>query len=114
MTEAAEKRVAGFLGLCTRAGQLSFGQEACVDAARTRKAALVLLDEGSSENTRKRFLDSCKTHGVPLYGLSEGTLAQAVGKEGRKVAAVMPGGMAQKLLELLKDEPTLPEQGTQG
>lgn len=113
MTEETEKHVAGFLGLCTRAGQVSFGQEACVDAVRKRKAALVLLDAGSSENTRKRFLDTCKTYGVPLYSLAEGTLEKAVGKDGRKVAVVMPGGMAKKLLGLLEGEPTLlgQEQG---
>lgn len=104
MTQETASKVAGFLGLCTRAGRLSFGQEACVKAVRKGEATVVLLDEGASENTRKRLRDACQSHGVPLYGMPEGRIAQAVGKEGRMVASIGGGGMAQKLLKLLEGE----------
>ena len=107
MTEETAARVGGFLGLCTRAGQLAFGQESCVDAVRKHKAAVVLLDMDCSENTRKRFLDTCKTHRTLLYGLPSGMIARVVGKEGRMVVAVKPGGMADKVLDLLKGEPVM-------
>lgn len=98
-------RLAGFVGLCTRAGQLIFGQEACVTAVRNGQAALVLLDESSSPNTLKRFSDTCQSHPTPLYLLPSGLLEQAVGKDGRKVASIRPGGMAQKLLSILAETP---------
>ncbi len=107
MTEMTATRVAGFLGLCVKAGQVSLGQEACVNLVRREAAALVLLDEGCSENTRKRLLDACQTHQVPLYSMPEGRIAQAVGKEGRMMAAIGQGGMAQKLFTLLSLEPSL-------
>ena len=104
MTEQTLRQLHGFLGLCGRAGQTTLGQDACVDAVRRETAALVLMDEGSAPTTRKRFTDSCFSHRVPLYGVPRGMIAQALGKDGRMTVAVKRGGMAQKLLELLKDE----------
>lgn len=101
MTGAIPARAAGFLGLCMRAGQVSIGQEACVAAVRGHTAQLVLLDMGSGANTLKRLMDSCQTHGVPLYQWPEDSIAQAVGKRGLKVAAVRRGAMGQKLQALL-------------
>jgi len=113
VTEETVNRVAGFLGLCNRAGQLSLGHEACISAVRKRKAALVLLDEECSGNTRKRFADACSTHVTPLYFLPADRIAKAVGKAGRMVAAIGPGNMAQKLFALLHQEAITPEGRTE-
>ena len=109
MTEETARKVAGFLGLCTRAGQLSSGQEACVGAIRKGQASLALLDEGASENTRKRLGDACRTHGVPLYSMPGERIGQAVGKQGRMAVCVCPGGMAKRLMELLAAETPMNE-----
>ncbi len=105
MTQATESRVTAFLGLCLRAGRLTTGQEACVELIRQEQAALVLMDEGASENTRKRVTDACRSHHTPLYQLSPGALGHAIGKPGRMVLAMKPDGMTDKLLALLNDEP---------
>ena len=107
MTEQIENQVISFLGLCMRAGRIISGQEACVDLARQEQAALVLMDAGVSENTRKRITDACRSHCVPLYELSEGTLGHAIGKKGRMMVALKADGMAQKLLNLLQNEQRL-------
>ena len=104
MTEQTVHRLRGFLGLCGRAGQVTLGQDACVDAVRSETAALVLIDKGSVPTTRKRFSDSCASHHVPLYGVPEDLISQALGKDGRMTVAVKRGRMAQKLFELLKEE----------
>ncbi|NLI20070.1 MAG: hypothetical protein GX418_00760 [Clostridiales bacterium] len=104
MTQDTLQRLKGFLGLCGRAGQITLGQDACVDAVRTETAALVLMDESSAPTTRKRFSDSCASHRVPLYEVPKGFIAQALGKDGRMTVTVGRGRMAQKLAEILKDE----------
>ena len=109
MTAEEAAQASGFLGLCNRAGQLIFGQDACVNAVRKHQAALILLDEGCSENTRKRFLDACRTHETPLYGVKEDLIDRAVGKEGRKVAAVKRGSMGEKMRLLFGKQPCLYE-----
>ena len=107
MTEKQEAQIAGFLGLCMRAGQLVSGQEACVELIRAGKAAVALMDTAAGANTQKRLRDACQSHETPLYGLSPGTLGNAIGHGGRMVAALGAGGMAQKLLHSLKEEPRL-------
>ena len=104
MTETTLRQLKGFLGLCGRARQTTLGQDACVEAVRSETAAIVLMDSGSAPTTRKRFSDSCASHRVPLYCVPEGLIAQALGKDGRMTVTVKRGRMAQKLLELLKDE----------
>ena len=104
MTEQEATKLRGFLGLCYRAGQVTLGQDACVDAVRKRLAALVLLDETSTDVSKKRFHNACTSHHVPLYGMPGGLIARALGKEGRMAAAVRPGTMAQKLKELIREE----------
>lgn len=107
MTEQIENQVKSFLGLCMRAGRIISGQEACVDLIRQEEAALVLMDGGASENTRKRLTDACHSHGVALYELSQGSLGHAIGKKGRMVIALRADGMANKLLSLLQDQQRL-------
>lgn len=97
------RKLKGFLGLCQRAGQVILGQDACVDAVRRNQAALVVLDEGSSDVSKKRFRNACTSHHVPLYAAPRDLIAQALGKENRMAVAVRPGTMAQKLKELARD-----------
>ena len=47
------------------------------------------------------------SHPTPLYSVSEGALGHAIGKKGRMVICLKEGGMATKLLTMLKDEPRL-------
>ena len=107
MTQATEDRVIGFLGLCMRAGRIVSGQEACVDLVRAGDAALVLLDGGASDNTRKRLGDACHSHDTPAYELSPGALGHSIGKAGRMVIALRSDGMTDKLLSMLQGEPRL-------
>ncbi len=105
MTQAQTDKAIGFLGLCARAGQLTTGQESFVAAIRSGSAALALVDAGSSENTLKRFRDSCQSHGVPLYIVPSGAIGQAIGKPSRMAATIARGPMAEQHHSLFSYEP---------
>jgi len=104
LTDQETIKIKGFLGLCCRAGQVILGQDACVDAIRRKTVAVVLLDDSSTEVSKKRFRNSCTSHHVPLYGVSRGLIGQATGKNGRMVAAIRQGTMANKLMELMAEQ----------
>ena len=55
------------------------------------------------------MVNACSAHDAPLYAMPLGRLGQAVGKEGRMVVCIGGGGMAQKLLELLRQEAPIQE-----
>ncbi|MBQ8080831.1 MAG: hypothetical protein IJ240_02920 [Clostridia bacterium] len=94
-------KVSGMLGLAFRARQLVTGVDFAVEAARTGKARVLLLDTAASENTRKRLRDAATHFGVPLYELPEGLMDQATGKSGRMAGAVLKGSFAEPIQTLL-------------
>ena len=93
--------VFGLLGLCCRAGQITLGAEMALREIKGGRAGLTLLDAGASEGTKKKISDACAYRRVPLHMLPEGELSSACGKDGRLAAAVKPGPLCQRMLELL-------------
>ena len=98
-----DQKLRGLLGLATRAGQMLIGSGRALEHVRQEKSNLVFLDETASDNTRKRFTDACQSHQADCKVLSKGVLGQAIGKPGTMVAAVLPGGIADKLSEAMKN-----------
>lgn len=97
-------QMAGYIGLAMRAGQAVTGEAACVNAIRAGKAAVALLDSGASENARKRLADTCAHYRLPLVMAPEGMLENALGKPGRMALALLPGGLADKVLACAGEE----------
>ena len=62
----------------------------CESLRGAKKPFLVLCAADNSENTAKKLNDKCSFYGVPIVTLnaSGASLADAVGKKGRQVAAV--------------------------
>ena len=85
------------LGIAMRAGALTMGTDGVLTAIAAGKAALVLLDDGASENTKKKFRDSCAFYGVELFETAADRLGFAIGKPGRMCAAVAKGPLGDKL-----------------
>ena len=92
------------LGIAMRAGALSLGEDGVLKAIASGKAGLVLVDDGASANTKKRFGDSCAHYGVQLRFTSAGRLSAAIGRSGRMSAAVKSGGLCDKLLSLAGED----------
>ncbi|MDO4837390.1 MAG: ribosomal L7Ae/L30e/S12e/Gadd45 family protein [Clostridia bacterium] len=94
-----EKRLCGLMGLCVRARQATFGMDGCLQAIRTEKAGVVLLDGEASEGTRQKYEAACEHHGIPLVILPQGLLQEATGRSGVAMA-VAPGGLADQIRSL--------------
>lgn len=104
MADAAlSARFLNMLGLCARAGRCQYGETACLNAIRSDRARLVLVDAAASDNTRKRFGDACAYRYVPLifYEKEKGDAASAVGKPAHKVIAVCDEGFATRLATMV-------------
>lgn len=96
-----EKRALGLLGLAMRAGQVISGDDMTERTVRGGHAALVLLDAGASARTRDKYESLCERRGVPLFIISEDALGQAIGKDGRMVAAMRRGPFTKQIEALL-------------
>jgi len=95
-----EKRLKGIMGLCVRAGQGVFGEDGCRKAIATEQSRLLLLDEGASENTRKRYESLCAATEARLAMLPEGLLQEATGRPGAAMA-VKEGNFANQVIGCL-------------
>ncbi len=92
------------LGIAMRAGALSLGEGGVSKAISSGAALTVLLDAGASENTKKKFRDSCTFYKVPLFETEQDRLGYAIGKPGRMSAAVAQGTLGEKLLLMAREE----------
>lgn len=96
-----EQKALSMLGLAMRAGQVQSGDMVCERAVRASRAILVLLDADASGSTKARYRELCDARGICLYMISPGALGRAIGKEGRMVAALGKGKLAERIDALL-------------
>jgi ribosomal protein L7Ae-like RNA K-turn-binding protein len=70
---------------------------------KEHKAALVIVAEDASDNTKKMFTNMCTYYKVPIYFFGEKTeLGHAMGKEFRASLAVLDRGLADAIEKQLK------------
>ena len=91
------------LGIAMRAGVLTLGESGVLKAIASGKQAFVLVDAGASDNTKKKFRDSCAFYHLDLFETQEDRLGFAIGKPGRMSAAVAGGTLGEKLLSMAKE-----------
>ena len=94
--------IKGILGLCVRAGQAVFGEESCRKSISAGQCGAVLLDNGASQNTQKRYEELCRFSEVPLIMLPENLLGEATGKPGVAMA-VRKGTLAERVIRCYSD-----------
>ena len=63
-----ENKLRGLMGLCVRAGQAAFGMDGCLQAIRTGKVGLLLLDEND-----RILAESSQTDSIRKAWLTCGT-----------------------------------------
>jgi len=98
----------GMLGLAQKAGRLVFGEDGIRKAIKSGKAALVIIAEDASDNTKKRFTDSCAFYKseLILWGTKD-ELGKATGKNERAAVAVCDENFARAILEKIHGEKDL-------
>ena len=101
MKSAIDEKLHGIIGMATRSRQIVIGEAMTIDSIRSKKAEIALVYSYASENAMKKISDACSYYNVPLAILSCDLLDSATGKEGRKAAAILRGGLAKQALKVL-------------
>ena len=70
------------LGLAFRSGNLVSGEFAAREAVRKKTAALIIVANDASDNTKKMFENQCKHYQVPFYCWGIKRRAWACDREG--------------------------------
>lgn len=97
------EKALGLIGLMRKANAISIGEDDTGAAARSRKAALLLLASDASDNARKRIESFGRIGNVRIVRLpfTKDEISAATGKRGCSMAAVCDSGFAAALLKLL-------------
>ena len=79
------------------------GEFSTEKAVKENKAALVIVAEDASDNTKKKFNNMCIYYKVPIciFGLKT-ELGHGMGKEFRASLAVLDKGLADAIIKQLK------------
>ena len=95
----------GLIGLATKAGKTAGGEFLTEREVKSGRAALVIVAEDASENTKKKFQNMCEYYKVPIrfYG-DKDTLGHAMGKHFRASLAVLDEGLAKGIRKHMDTE----------
>ena len=97
-----QSKALSLVGLATKAGKTVSGEFMTEKEVKSGKAALVIVADDASDNTKKKFRDMCEFYKVPIYFYADkDTLGHAMGKEFRASLAVLDAGFAKGIMRHL-------------
>ena len=98
-----QNKIYSLLGLAKKAGRVVSGEFATDKSIKEGTAFLVLVSEDASDNTKKKFSNTCEFYGVPRYFFgTKDELGHAIGKEMRSSLAITDEGFAKSLIKHLE------------
>ncbi|AEB29780.1 hypothetical protein CAR_c10870 [Carnobacterium sp. 17-4] len=96
-----EQKVLNLLGMATRAGKLTTGEDLSLKEIRNQSAKIVIVATDASENTKKKVSDKCSYYEIPfIIHFTRSELSQAIGRE-RTICTITDKGFGKKFRELL-------------
>lgn len=101
-------KVLSLISLATKAGKTVSGEFCTEKEVKTGRAALVIVADDASANTKKKFQNMCDFYEVPIcFYKDKDALGHAMGKEFRASLAVLDEGFAKGIMKQLKAEDTI-------
>jgi len=99
-----QNKIYSLIGIAMRGRNVVSGEFASQAAVKSGTAALVIVADNASENTKKLFSNKCSFYQVPyyVYGTKE-ELGHAMGKDLRSSLAVTDSGIAQAMIKQLEE-----------
>lgn len=95
-------KVLGLLGLCTKAGKVCFGRDACIDFIEKQKVKLLIIAEDASDRTKKDFEIICKNNNTKIYFYSSiEELSRAIGKNNKAVIGIKEENFAKQIEKII-------------
>ena len=97
-----DRRLKGILGIAYKAGRICTGESKAIEAIRKKKAFMLLLSSDASNNTVKKFQNSCKTYNIPFLIIDDTKyeFGRVFGKPYTVSCAVCDEGFSKKITEI--------------
>ena len=100
--QTAKKKALSMIGMAKRAGKLAVGEQACEIAIKKKSAYLVIIAQDASQNTAKKFMNSCYFYQIEsvLWGTKE-EIGNITGGWQTAVTAVTDQGFAKSIVNFI-------------
>lgn len=94
----ANEKFFRMLGLAARMRAIAFGEGAAKDGIKSKKAKLVVVASDASDNTKKKFFNSCEFYEVDIIEHGDKlTLGKVTGREFAAVLGITNQDIASEL-----------------
>jgi ribosomal protein L7Ae-like RNA K-turn-binding protein len=93
------------IGLAKKAGNVIQGESGCLEAIKNQKAVLCVIAADTSDNTRKRLTDKCRSRGIEfvVYGTKE-SIGNCLGEENISAVCIKSESFAVQLKLLFEQD----------
>ena len=97
-----QNRVYGLIGLAMKAGKIKAGEFSVEKSIKQGKAKLVFVAEDASENTIKKFKNSCFHYRIRFYQYgNKDELGKIIGKEMRSSLSIEDEGFGERIIAIM-------------
>ena len=98
----AQNKIYGLLGLCSKAGKLTFGTEATEEAILKRNIYFIVIANDSSEKTKNKFKTICERNNINfiIYGTIDEN-SRAVGKDNKAILGIKDRNLANAIKKII-------------
>ena len=101
----SQNKALSMIGLATKAGKVASGEFCTEKEVKSGRACLVIVADGASDNTQKKFQNMCDFYQVPIYFYKDKeTLGHTMGKEFRASLVVLDEGFAKGIRKHIDTE----------
>ena len=95
-------KLSGMLGLATKAGKVTFGQEATKEAIFKRKVKLLIIAEDASSRTKTNFLELAKTRNIPIHIIMNiEEISMAIGKKNKAIVGLIDFNFSKAIIKII-------------
>lgn len=94
-------KLAGLLGMATRARKVLFGETA-FESLSSKQASLLLISDDASERTQKKLVNRAEYYNVEFEVVDDLLLNQATGNATRKYALIIDEGFSKGILDICR------------
>ncbi len=92
----SQSKVLSLISLATKAGKTASGEFCTEKEVKSGNAAVVIVADDASDNTKKKFRNMCEFYQVPIYFYADKvSLGHAMGKEFRASLVILDEGFAK-------------------
>ena len=100
-----QSKALSLIGLATKAGRTVSGEFCTEKEVKSGRAALVIVADDPSDNTKKKFKNMCDYYHVPIcFYKDKDTLGHAMGKQFRASLAILDEGFAKGIRKNMDTE----------